>query len=192
MLVDVNKTGMWNDDITMRIIENSIISQAETRFHRQPVLLIMDQYGTHFKISESKILEKYNIFNVVIPGRMTPLLQTLDATVNRSFHSSYWIRYDIYIQRTLNDKDLQTKLLRFRKTREEILHEERNFAPIAVYANRSRRDFQFGVGDAVILSTKHFIPEAFRERKRKLAAKFAGPYELMFFTVPKHSGINST
>jgi hypothetical protein len=47
------------------------------------------------------------------------------------------------------------------------------------YANRSRRDFQFGVGDAVQLSTKYFIPEASRERKRKLAAKFAGPYEII-------------
>jgi hypothetical protein len=34
------------------------------------------------------------------------------------------------------------------------------------YANRSRRDFHFGVGDAVLLSTKYFIPEAFRERRR--------------------------
>jgi Chromo (CHRromatin Organisation MOdifier) domain len=47
------------------------------------------------------------------------------------------------------------------------------------YANRSRRDFQFGLGDAVLLSTKYFIPEAFRDRKRKLAAKFAGPYEII-------------
>jgi hypothetical protein len=47
------------------------------------------------------------------------------------------------------------------------------------YANRSRRDFQFGVGDAVLLSTKYFIPKAFIERKRKLSAKFAGPYEII-------------
>jgi hypothetical protein len=33
------------------------------------------------------------------------------------------------------------------------------------YANRSRQDFQFCVGDAVLLSTKFFIPAAFRERK---------------------------
>jgi hypothetical protein len=38
------------------------------------------------------------------------------------------------------------------------------------YMNRSRRDFQFGVGDAVLLSTKYFIPEAFKDRKWKLAA----------------------
>jgi Chromo (CHRromatin Organisation MOdifier) domain len=46
------------------------------------------------------------------------------------------------------------------------------------YTNRSRRGFQFVVGDAVLLSTKYFIPEAFRERKWKLAAKFSGPYEI--------------
>jgi hypothetical protein len=47
------------------------------------------------------------------------------------------------------------------------------------FANRSRRDFQFGVCDVVLLSTQYLIPEAFRERKRKLAAKFAGPYEII-------------
>jgi hypothetical protein len=46
-------------------------------------------------------------------------------------------------------------------------------------ANRSRRDFQFGLGDGVLLSTKYFVPEAFRDRKRKLASKFAGPYEII-------------
>jgi hypothetical protein len=52
------------------------------------------------------------------------------------------------------------------------------------YANRSRRDFQFGVGNSVLLSTKYFIPEAFRERERKLAAKFAGPYEIIEVIYP--------
>jgi hypothetical protein len=47
------------------------------------------------------------------------------------------------------------------------------------YGNRSRRDFQFGVGEAVLLSTKYFIPEAFKDRNRKLAAKFSGPYEII-------------
>jgi hypothetical protein len=50
MLIDVNKTGMWNDDIAMRFIENSIISRAKTRFHRQPVLLNMYRYGAHVKL----------------------------------------------------------------------------------------------------------------------------------------------
>jgi hypothetical protein len=69
----------------------------------------MDQYGTHVKIAESKILEIYNIFVVLIPGRMTLLLQPLDTTVNRSFQLSYGIRCDSYIKRALNDKYLQKK-----------------------------------------------------------------------------------
>jgi hypothetical protein len=52
------------------------------------------------------------------------------------------------------------------------------------YANRSRRDFQFGVGNSVLLSIKYFIPEAFRERERKLAARFAGPYEIIEVIYP--------
>jgi hypothetical protein len=52
------------------------------------------------------------------------------------------------------------------------------------YANRSMRDFQFGVGDAVLLSIGHFILEAFNDRKRKLAAKFAGPYEIIEVVSP--------
>jgi hypothetical protein len=52
------------------------------------------------------------------------------------------------------------------------------------YANRSRRDFQFGLGDGVLLSTKYFIPAAFRNRKRKLAAKFAGPFEIIEVILP--------
>jgi hypothetical protein len=52
------------------------------------------------------------------------------------------------------------------------------------YANISRRDFQFGVGDAVLKSTKYFIHEAFKDRKRMLAAKFAGPYEIIGVIFP--------
>jgi hypothetical protein len=52
------------------------------------------------------------------------------------------------------------------------------------YANRSRRDFQFGLGDGVLHSTRYFIPEAFRDRKQKLAAKFAGPNEIIEVIIP--------
>ena len=47
------------------------------------------------------------------------------------------------------------------------------------YANRSRRDFEFGVGDEVLLSTKFFVPAAYRDKKRKFAPKYAGPYEVV-------------
>jgi hypothetical protein len=42
----------------------------------------------------------------------------------------------------------------------------------------------FGVGDKVLLSTKHFTPPAYQGRKRKLAGKFAGPYEVVHVVSP--------
>jgi hypothetical protein len=46
-------------------------------------------------------------------------------------------------------------------------------------ANCSRRDFEFFSGDRVLISTKYVIPDDFRDRKRKLAANFAGPNEII-------------
>jgi hypothetical protein len=47
------------------------------------------------------------------------------------------------------------------------------------FDNCSRRDFEFFSGDKVLISTKYVIPDYFRDRKRKLAAKFAGPNEII-------------
>jgi hypothetical protein len=47
------------------------------------------------------------------------------------------------------------------------------------YANKSMGHFHFGVGEVVLLSTKYFITEVFKDKKRKLAAKFADPYEII-------------
>jgi hypothetical protein len=52
------------------------------------------------------------------------------------------------------------------------------------YANRSRRDFQFDVGDSVLFCTKFFISEAIKDIKRKLAANFAGPHEIIKVKYP--------
>jgi hypothetical protein len=49
----------------------------------------------------------------------------------------------------------------------------------AAYQNAKRRDFEFGVGDKVLLSTKHFKPPEDKERRKKLAATFAGRYEII-------------
>jgi hypothetical protein len=46
-------------------------------------------------------------------------------------------------------------------------------------ANNSRREAEFAVGDQVLLSTKFFKPPADAERGRKLAPKFAGPYNVV-------------
>jgi hypothetical protein len=56
--------------------------------------------------------------------------------------------------------------------------EQRNKAT-AAYQNAKRWDCEFGVGDKVLLSTKHFKPPEDKERRKMLAAKFAGPYEII-------------
>jgi hypothetical protein len=52
------------------------------------------------------------------------------------------------------------------------------------HSNRKRMGHVFGVGDKVLLSNKHFIPPAYQGRKRKLAGKFAGSYEVVQFESP--------
>ena len=42
----------------------------------------------------------------------------------------------------------------------------------------------FGLGDKVLLSTKHFLPDSSRNRKKKLSAKFAGPYDVIEIISP--------
>jgi hypothetical protein len=54
------------------------------------------------------------------------------------------------------------------------------------YANRSRRDFQFGVGDVVLIFSKYFIPEAFRERRRKLVLIYERENKPCFSLEPSH------
>jgi hypothetical protein len=44
--------------------------------------------------------------------------------------------------------------------------EQRNKAT-AAYRNAKRRDYEFGVGDKVLLPTKHFKPPEDKERRKK-------------------------
>lgn len=52
--VDVNKTGMWSEELARSFMENHILSRPETRFAREPVLIIMDSFSAHLKL-EKKI-----------------------------------------------------------------------------------------------------------------------------------------
>jgi hypothetical protein len=55
--------------------------------------------------------------------------------------------------------------------------EQRNKAT-AAYQNAKRGEYEFGVGYKVLLSTRYFKPPEDKERRKKLAAKSAGPYEI--------------
>jgi hypothetical protein len=57
ILVDVNKTGMWNDDILLDFTKNIILSQQETAFYCDPVLYGIDSYGVHLTLHNQRFLK---------------------------------------------------------------------------------------------------------------------------------------
>lgn len=111
-MVDVNQTGMWNDAVLTRVIAE-MIKKVQSSIHRQPVLFLLDSYGTHKKHVEAKsaYYKKMNIFFSIIPPNMTGLLQPLDVAINRSFQQHYSDRYNESMSKAVQSKDasLQTK-----------------------------------------------------------------------------------
>jgi hypothetical protein len=56
--------------------------------------------------------------------------------------------------------------------------EQKNNAT-AEYQHATRKDYEFGVGDKELLSTRYLKPSEDNERRKILAAKFADPYEII-------------
>jgi hypothetical protein len=51
ILCDVNKTGMFSDEILRSFVQNTLQTRRETAFYREPVLLLIDSYGPHIKLA---------------------------------------------------------------------------------------------------------------------------------------------
>ncbi|KAG0441987.1 hypothetical protein DMUE_0640 [Dictyocoela muelleri] len=85
--VDVNKTGMWSEEITSAFFEKYILSRLETRISREPIMVIIDSFSAHLKLNGR--YNDLNVFVIFIPRGMTPLLQMQDFSINRSFQQYY-------------------------------------------------------------------------------------------------------
>jgi hypothetical protein len=109
VFVDVNHTGMWSDVTINSWLDQILKRRVQTSFHREPVLLLLDAYGPHIKLIESRVLEKLNIFLLMVPKNMTSILQPLDVAINRSFQQYYGKAYDTYLEKAINDSSMQTK-----------------------------------------------------------------------------------
>lgn len=104
-IVDVNKTGMWNETVTARIID-LVVKKCQTPF-REPTLIMLDAYGTHVKFVQDKgqLYQQKNVFLKIIPGKMTGLLQPLDVAINRSFQQQYNDHYNDHLALAINSTD---------------------------------------------------------------------------------------
>ena len=105
-IADVNKTGMWNAEILDRLIRDVLLKKVSRTVFKEPVLIILDSYGTHVKyINENQsAFEKDNVFFKLIPKNLTGLLQPLDVAVNRSFQQFYNDKFVEHMDQALREQ----------------------------------------------------------------------------------------
>lgn len=56
-IASVNKTGMWSFAITKKFIEMHVLSRYNTRFLKEPTLLIIDSYSAHLKLKTDEAFQ---------------------------------------------------------------------------------------------------------------------------------------
>lgn len=97
----VNKTGMWSEEILCEYIEKIVLKRYGPLTSLTPQLLILDSYGCHVKIAESKKYERFNLYMILVPARLTNILQPLDVSLNKPFHAHYSANYGDYIEKAV-------------------------------------------------------------------------------------------
>lgn len=58
--IDVNKTGMWREELVCSFFEKHIPSRYKTSLLREPILVILESFSAHLKIG--KKYEKFNVY----------------------------------------------------------------------------------------------------------------------------------
>lgn len=69
VMVHVNKTGMWNKDILKDWMTNVILKRHQTSLFKEPVLILLDSYGTHINFVQEHefFYRRRNIHFKIIP-----------------------------------------------------------------------------------------------------------------------------
>ena len=109
-ICDVNKTGMWSTQILQGLIDGVIVKKCQTCF-LEPVLIILDSYGTHTKFvkDHGDSYARRNVLFAVIPPCLTGLLQPLDVCLNRGFQQMYNDKYTEYLTKAVFENSFRTK-----------------------------------------------------------------------------------
>ena len=96
--VDINKTGMWNNDCMQKRIDEVVKICRGLFSTRSDVLVVLDSYPGHVKFLKEKqeIFKAKHVHFAVIPACLTGLLQPLDVALNRSFQQYFNDRTDEY------------------------------------------------------------------------------------------------
>lgn len=91
-------------------LDKAIVKKRGLFAPNSPLVFIMDSYGVHLKfLSESR--EEYarkKVFFVVIPKRLTGLLQPLDVAVNRSMQQFYSDKFTEYTTKSIDENSNKT------------------------------------------------------------------------------------
>lgn len=110
-IVDVNKTGMWSQNILQSFINDKLLPKIRSKTDK-PCLIIFDSYSVHVKFFQESVKQGYEekkVFFKLIPPCMTPILQPLDVAVNRSFQQHFNDSYIEYLTEAVSNPSMQTK-----------------------------------------------------------------------------------